>query len=178
MDPAIHLALRASLALLFLSAAWHKARDLSDSRRVLAAYRLLPENVVFMAAPALAVVEITVAAALAWPGFYRLSSWAAVLLLVTYSVAIGVNIVRGRVHIDCGCGGPMHRQSIGPWLLVRNSILMVIAGLVAAEPGLRTLGIVDALTIAASIISLAALYAAADGLMATWPQHRRLRGIA
>src|SRR5262245_25092185 len=50
MDPVIEVALRGGLALLFLVAALHKARDLPGFHATLANYRLLPPRATWPAA--------------------------------------------------------------------------------------------------------------------------------
>jgi hypothetical protein len=175
MDPALDLALRAALALLFGAAALHKARDLPGFRAILADYRLLPSGLVRGAAVILIALEGCLAAALLFPVWHASAAWAAILLLALYTGAIGINLARGRRHIDCGCGGPALGQPLGGWLLVRNGILMMIALAVMSPPASRTLVMLDALTVTASAASLALLYAAANRLISEWPAHRRLR---
>ena len=44
-------------------------------------------------------------------------------LLTSYTVAMAMNILRGRDNIDCGCGG--QQQILSYWLLLRNAALII-----------------------------------------------------
>lgn len=52
----------------------------------------------------------------------------ACVLFVAFSVAISVNLVRGRHDLSCHCGGALGEHRISWWLVGRNSLF--IAGLV------------------------------------------------
>jgi hypothetical protein len=56
----------------------------------------------------------------------------AIGLLVVFTVAIAVNIARGR-RPDCRCFGKMHRATTGERALLRNAILIAVAGIVVAD---------------------------------------------
>ena len=94
------------------------------------------------------------------------------------AAAIGVNLARGRRHIDCGCAGPHARRPIGPGLVVRNTVLAAVALAALAPVYDRPLVWVDALTVSGAVLALAALYVAADRLMAYGPALARLREVA
>ena len=174
MDPAIDLTIRAALALLFAVAAAHKLRDMAAFRGTFADYRLLPDA----AAWAVPAAEAAVALLLVAPATSAVGKAGAVALLVAYAAAIGVNLVRGRRHIDCGCAGPHARRPIGPGLVVRNTVLAAVALAARAPVYDRPLVWVDALTVSGAVMALAALYVAADRLMAYGPALARLREVA
>lgn len=176
MDPVVELTVRAALALLLLVAAAHKLRDPGTFRATLAEYRLLPDAVVPAAAGMVIGVELAIAAALLVlpaPGLV-----ATALLLATYAVAIGVNLARGRRHIDCGCGGPAARQPISGRLVARNLLLATAALAGLAPVDARPLVWVDALTVVAATAALATLYATLDRMHADAPALARVRGVA
>jgi len=174
MDPAIDLTIRAALALLFAVAATHKLRDMAAFRGTFADYRLLPDT----AAWAVPVTEAAVALLLVAPATSAIGKAAAGGLLLAYAAAIGVNLSRGRRHIDCGCAGPHARRAIGPGLVARNALLAAVALAALAPAHPRPLVWVDALTVSGAVLALAALYLAADRLMAYGPALARLREAA
>jgi hypothetical protein len=88
----------------------------------------------------------------------------AILLLLLYAGAIGLNLLRGRVLLDCGCGG--RSQPISWWLVGRNLALAGAAGLALLPVGERPLTLLDGITVAAAVLVGAALYGAANGLHA------------
>jgi hypothetical protein len=174
MDPAIDLTIRAALALLFAVAAAHKLRDMTAFRGTFADYRLLPDA----AAWAVPAAEAAVALLLVAPATGALGKAASMALLLAYAAAIGVNLARGRRHIDCGCAGRHARRPIGPGLVVRNTLLAGVALAALAPVHERPLVWVDALTVSGAVLALAALYVAADRLMAYGPALARLRAAA
>jgi len=106
-------------ALLFLLAAFSKFRSMEDFRRALLGYRLLPETWVPSASWGIVAAEVVVGSAIVTG--QRAALLAAQMLLVTYAVAMAVNLLRGRAHIDCGCGGAA--QPLSWWLVGRNLVL-------------------------------------------------------
>ena len=174
MDPAIDLTVRLALALLFVVAAVHKLRDVRAFQGTFADYRLLPDAL----NPAAAVVplaELLVAALLVVPSMASAGKAGAAGLLLVYAAAVGVNLLRGRRHIDCGCAGPHARRPIGGALVARNALLAAAALAALTPVGTRPLVWIDALTVSGAVLALAALYLAADRLMALAPAIARLR---
>jgi hypothetical protein len=178
MDPVIDATLRAGLSLLFGVAAGHKLRDLPRFVATLADYHLLPGGLVPAGAAVVVAGELGVAVALVVPGLRGAGLLAAAVALLLYGGAIGVNLVRGRRHIDCGCAGPAVRRPISGWLVGRNALLagVALAGLVPVRA--RTLVWPDALTVLGATAVLAALYAAVDRMLAAAPALAALRGDA
>ena len=120
MDPVLAIVLRWALALLFASALVHKLRDMARFIATVEDYEIGPRP----AARPLAFV-VALGGASAALGFLFGFGFAPLLglaLIGTYSAAIGVNLARGRRHIDCGCGGP-NGHRLGPELLARNALL-------------------------------------------------------
>lgn len=174
MDPAIALALRASLVLLFGAAALHKLRDLRRFRAIVAEYRIVPAALAPVAGVAIVAGEVAVAGTLALPS--TRAGWAgAAALAGIYAVALAVNLRRGRRRLDCGCLGAGGRGTISWWLVGRNLVLVAIALAGVVPPGERALGWVDAIT-ATGLAGVAALaWIAVDGLVANLPAVERAR---
>ncbi|HXJ32464.1 MAG TPA: MauE/DoxX family redox-associated membrane protein [Candidatus Eisenbacteria bacterium] len=178
MDPVVDLTVRSSLALLFALAAAHKLRDLAGFRATFADYRIVPEALAPAGATLVVASEVGSACLLLLPGWRQAGLLVAIVLLGAYAAAIGVNLARGRRHIDCGCGGPAGRQPISGWLVARN-LAVVFAALACLGPvSTRPLVWVDVLTIGAGVLALAAVYGAADRLIANLPAVARARGVA
>jgi hypothetical protein len=167
MDPAYSLLASLALALLFANSAYHKLRDLERFEAIVADYRLLPSVVAATATRALPLVEIGLAAALVFPPTARAGSLFAATLLSVYSLAIGINLARGRRDFDCGCGGDS-RQPLGPGLLARNALLIVIAigGAASIPSGARALSPFDGITVVFGLATLALAWQAAGQLHA------------
>jgi len=129
-------------------------------------YELLPDSFVSFAAGVLIVLEASAAALILVAASRASGAYLTATLLGVYAGAMTINLLRGRVDLDCGCLGVGRRQPIRWWMVSRNLIIGSIALLAAVEPTSRTLGAFDALAIIGTALSLAALYAAYDVLQA------------
>src|SRR5919198_1431753 len=95
-------------------------------------YRLVPERAGELIGRTLPAVEVAAGALLAVGLGVRPVAALLALFLVAFSVAVAVNLLRGRT-IDCGCFGPVAERRI-TWLTVaRNAILVAAAAVVVAE---------------------------------------------
>lgn len=124
------------LAVLFLTAAWSKARDLGRFTGVVADYDLAPLGWSRPLALALPVVEIVVAVLLLTRGMGQaLGALAAAALLLVFAGAMAANLRRGRSEISCGCGGPA--EPIGAGKVALNIALAGAALGVAVAPDVQ-----------------------------------------
>jgi hypothetical protein len=114
-----------------------------------------------------------VAVALLVPASRTAGALAAVLLLVVFMIAMGINIRRGRTSIDCGCFMNALRQRIGWGLVARNALLAAAALLLLLPQAARPLVWMDIMTIVAATGCLLLAYASASLLLATAPPSAR-----
>ncbi len=170
LDPALRIALRAALSLLFVCAAGHKLRDIAGFRAALANYDLLPQPTLGVFPVLLIGAELGTAAGLWLPGLGAAAAISAASLLVLYAGAIIINLIRGRRDIDCGCAGAARGQPLSAALVTRNGALATAALASALPMAARPLTWVDGVTIAGGVAALALLYAAVAGLLAYAPR--------
>ena len=175
MDPAIDLVMRAGLALLFGAAAVHKLRDRARFRATVVAYRLLPASLAAPASLAIVAGEMAVATALVLPPARAAGYAGAAALAAIYAAALGVNLLRGRRDLDCGCLGAGGRDAISWWLVGRNLVLVVLSLAGTTPTTARPLGWLDAVT-GTGLLGFAVLaWIAVDGLVANLPAVERAR---
>jgi hypothetical protein len=122
----LHLALSVLVALVFVRAAALKFRSRTSFEGVVDNYDLLPQALVTPVAAALPITEGVMALALLVPAADPWAKLAAAVLLGVFALAMGINLVRGRSHIDCGCGDARSRQPLHVGLVIRN---LALAGL-------------------------------------------------
>ena len=171
MDPVLTVVLRTSLGLLFAAAFVHKLRDLPRFVAIVDDYRLVPGALIRPVALAVPVAECATAIAmLAGASFAPIAALAAI---AAYSIAIGINLARGRRDIDCGCGGP-GGQRIGPGLLVRNAGLALVALLLFVPSTERAIGFVDIATMIAAV-AFVVLAGSAVARLASLPESSSIR---
>jgi len=128
------VATRTLVALVFLAAALGKMRHWLAFQGVLANYRLLPERLIAPVAYLLPPAEAALALWLA-TGFATASaSLAAASLLLLFAAAMGINLLRGRRSIDCGCFQSTLKQSLSWRLVVRNVAIASFAVIAALAP--------------------------------------------
>lgn len=154
--PALTIAL--GLAALFGFSAGHKLYAYDEWPGVVRNYRLLPEPLSGVVAPLLIGLETATAAALVWPAARGVGATLAALLLLSYALGIGINLLRGRTHIDCGCFGARLREGITAWIVVRNLVLASLALALRLPPSGRPLTVTEVLFAVAAVTTLAFLY--------------------
>jgi hypothetical protein len=174
IDPALQLAARGAVALLFAAAAAHKLRDVGAFRSAVEAYELMPRLWVVPVSALLIGAEVGIAAGCLLPRVGPVAAAAAAALLSVYAGAIAVNLQRGRRDIDCGCAGPSRRQPLSAWLVGRNALLVAVALAAALPTTGRPLTWLDGATVAAALAALSLLYSAAEGLLAEAPRSTAL----
>ncbi len=137
---------RVLLALIFLQAAHGKLANRSVLPAIVRNYRLLPHAAVRPAAAILPIVEVLLAAALLSGPAPAAAAIAAAALLVLFAAAMGVNLMRGRREIDCGCFQSGLRQSLSWFLVGRNLVLAALAmlGVLGATVELDPASVVEA----------------------------------
>ena len=164
IDPLLDTVFACCLAALFASTAAHKVREGLRFQAQLSEYRLVPEATIAPAAYLLTVVEACLALALLVPVARGVAALFAGALIAGYTAAIGINLLRGRDHIDCGCGDAP--TLLSPWLLLRNAALVAIAAVVTLPEVPRALGALDLLFGVLAFLSLALLWVIVELLLA------------
>jgi len=126
------LATRIVIAVTFIRAGVTKLMDLADFRLAITNYDIVPAGMVKIVALAVPAMEVTAGILLLFgvvPG-----AVAALLaaLLTAFSVALIINLARGR-EFDCGCGGTAP-QVISWRHVIKNGALAVYLVVIALFP--------------------------------------------
>jgi uncharacterized membrane protein len=169
IDPAIAWTVSAALAAVFGASAIFKLIDLGEFRAAVENYRILAESFEGAAAIAIPLAEIAGAAGLLIPRTHLASAVLLTLMLALFTTAIVVNLVRGRLYIDCGCFGPALRQPLSWWLPARNIALTGLIAVAALPAGGRILTALDLATVFLGAATIIVLYAGANYLLANAP---------
>jgi uncharacterized membrane protein YphA (DoxX/SURF4 family) len=127
-NPWVHRALGLALGGVFLYAAHDKILDPRPLVTIIWNYRILPPGPVNLMAVYMPWMELLVGVCLV-TGFRRRAAalWATVLLLM-FTVALGINAVRG-VDVACGCFSTSATETNNAWLLVLRDLPMLLAAL-------------------------------------------------
>jgi hypothetical protein len=165
---------RLTIAVIFALAAFHAMREWAVFDGVVAQYRIAPHWLAPIAARILPPLELAAAAALLLPTTSSVGAALGLCLMALFTGAITVNLTRGRVSIDCGCGGASG-QKLSAGLVLRNlAVMFGLAVALAAPPegvvdGVTTIGVIGA------SLALIALYFAANQLMTNFQAFSALR---
>ena len=179
IDPAFGYLIVGGIALLFASAGVHKLRGLEDFTEAFAAYRMLPDTAARRLAWFIPCLELGLAAGLLWGPGRRIALGSAAAVLIAYASGMGVNLLRGRRDLDCGCGAARDRRPVAAWMVWRNVYLAAALGMAALPWSPRPLNLTDALTVVAGLAAAILLYAAADRLLGdVVPRTLRLRSTS
>jgi hypothetical protein len=164
IDPVVSWTIALCVATLLAVAAAHKLRDWTGFREVVRNYQLLPGRLVPFAAALSIALELGATLLILIAATRPLGALLAAGLLAGYATAIAINLVRGRVHLDCGCLGVRERQAVRWWMVGRNLVIAALA-LVAGQPLIeRELSLLDAVTVVCTASTLAILYTAQNVL--------------
>ncbi len=127
-----HIALAAqfSLGIVFLLSAVPKLRRPRLFAWGVVAYDILPEKVSYVFALALIPLELFLAITFLTGWLMSIALALATLLLVVFTVAVGINLRRGRL-VDCGCFGagsePISTRSVARLFLLLTVVLLLAA---------------------------------------------------
>lgn len=167
IDPVPAAIMTLCLAALWLAAGLHKLADPKALERSLEAYDIAPRALLPLLGRLLPVLELALAAGLAYAPTRSAAGLVGAVLLTVYGIALALNLRRGRRDLDCGCMGFGAQSQISPALVWRNAIAAVAslsAGLLPRAE--RAWTWIDALTIIAGVAVIVLLYLALEGLRA------------
>jgi hypothetical protein len=173
VDITISFILRFLLVFIFARAAMHKIRHFRQFCAQVDAYDLLPGSVITAFSMLLALVETYLALMLLAQGWLH-PSFIASALLTLYALAMGINLVRGSIDLDCGCRGPSAiPQTIGWALVTRNGILAVAALITALPVVAHRLSIQDVGTIVLASIAVIFIYSSIEQAIVNQQRQRQ-----
>jgi uncharacterized membrane protein YphA (DoxX/SURF4 family) len=125
--PSLLLLARWLLAAIFLISAFGKLRDRRGFVAAVLDYRVLPQRWARRFAVVLPWLELALGLMLVLGIGTRVAAVLSALLLFVFIIAMGVNLLRGRTDLNCGCGGARHAQTISSRLIARNLGLILLA---------------------------------------------------
>jgi hypothetical protein len=153
---------------MFLLAAVHKLTALARFRAVVAEFRVMPEILVPLVAALQPLLEVVLGLAWLFLADVRAAAFVTFALLALYTSVIAFNLLRGRVHISCGCGFGKTAGGDEPltWGLVIRNAWLLLAALGATLPvSSRMMGVLDHVTLVAALAAAVLLFTAGNQLI-------------
>jgi hypothetical protein len=129
------IAVRTVAGLVFLNAAVGKMRNWPAFQGVIANYRLLAKGLVLPVTYVLPPLELVLGAVLLTGIASPWAEIAAAVLLSVFAAAMGINLLRGRRYIDCGCFQSALRQTLRWSLVARNGVMVLLLAAAVAMSG-------------------------------------------
>ena len=170
------LGVRLFVAAVFVLAARHKLLNRLEFRGIVAQYRLVPDSTSALLGLVIPLTEIAAAVALLVAPL--IGAVLAALLLCLYAGAIAVNLVRGRQHIDCGCGGestPLSYALVGRNLFMAMMLMLVGFVETSVMPrALSAMGVYGVSLACSFAVALGAVYICFNQLQVNAGIYRRL----
>ncbi|WP_409176901.1 MauE/DoxX family redox-associated membrane protein [Brevibacillus fortis] len=130
----LSLIIRITLITLFISTSLSKFHNIDQHALIIKEYKILPNRFVYVFAKLEVYTEFSVGIFLALGLFPKLTAGMATFLLLIYTLAISINLLRGRRNISCGCGGIAGNHHLSWLLVLRNVIFICIAAFLIINP--------------------------------------------
>lgn len=111
-----HWLVRVPLAALFLWTGVEKLIAPDDFAAAIAGYRVLPSDLIGLAAVGLPVLEVVAGLALLWPSYAQGAAVLCAAMLVIFAGGMAQSRLRG-INVDCGCFGAAVESQVS-WLKV------------------------------------------------------------
>jgi uncharacterized membrane protein YphA (DoxX/SURF4 family)/peroxiredoxin len=131
MGPAL-VVLRAAIAVILAVAGISKLADRPGSRQALIDFGV-PMQMAGLLATGLALTELGIGILLLPSGTARGAAVAAGVLFLLFAAVVAYQLARGR-HPQCNCFGQLHSEPIGAGTLLRNTVLVGLAVVIAVMP--------------------------------------------
>ena len=175
MDPVFTIAVSICMSLIFGFAAVHKLKAVAVFKATMDEYQLVPRMLSGAIAVLLIAAELAAAILVLVPAVRTTGLMIMAVLLFIYAGGIGINLLRGRRDIDCGCSGPSSRHELSGWLVLRNLVLLSLVLLAANPPVQRPMNWLDAVVVLLSVMVASGLYMGMNQLLAQAPRLAALR---
>jgi hypothetical protein len=161
-----------AMAMIFVLACAHSLMDWPGYSASVVKYRLAPDWAARVIAWLLPPLQALAAGLL-----LVVPLWGALLglgLMALFTGAVGINMLRGRTDIDCGCGGASG-QSLSWGLVLRNVVLGLCLAVVASVPGRAMVDAAAVVGVVGAALFLATTYFAANQMLANAQAFARAR---
>ena len=175
MDPVFTIIVSICMSLMFGFAAVHKLKAVTVFKATMDEYQLVPQMLSGVVAVLLIVAELAAAILVLVPAVRTTGLMIMAVLLFIYAGGIGINLLRGRRDIDCGCSGPSSRHELSGWLVLRNLVLLSLILLAANPLTQRPMNWLDAVVVLFSVMVASGLYMGMNQLLAQAPRLAALR---
>lgn len=118
---------RITIGLLFLFSSLSKINTFSEHIVSIGKYGIIPQKYVKTFAYFGIPTELLTSLFLILGVYQKIFALISLLLLLLYTIAIIINLLRGNKDVTCGCGGILGNHKLTWMLPIRNFVLMLIS---------------------------------------------------
>ena len=155
---------------------WHKLRNPLYYQVIIQNYVKLGDTQASLINRILGVSELALATMLLIAPLAQYAAIASSLLLFAYLLLLGLQLIRGKADMDCGCSGPAAEgQKISSWLLFRNAALIALVSTAIFYPVTYGVGLQSWMVGILSGSFLLAIYFLTEQLMNNAQKLQKLR---
>jgi hypothetical protein len=116
------------IGIIFFTSMLSKVSHLNRYFKIIREYDIIRnDRLIFIFAIFNILAEILISASMFFNWYYLEGLILCIFLLILYSTGIVLNLLRGKVNIDCGCGGVFGDHNLSWSLVIRNILLIIIA---------------------------------------------------
>lgn len=130
-----------------------KSLNFSWFTEILHKYDLIPAIFVRKVAFAVAALELGVGVGLIASLMLPWVAYAAVIVLVIFTLAVGIALKRGKFNMACGCGSPASKATVG-WQAIFRNLGLIALSCVAAIPRNEPIRLAFVLPFASAVVLL------------------------
>jgi uncharacterized membrane protein YphA (DoxX/SURF4 family) len=123
------LFIRIFVASIFIGSFYSKVKNIDKHIKIVREYRILREKMIRPFVYLNIIIELAVAIFLYIGVYQTIVTLISIMLIVIYTLAIIINLLKGRKDISCGCGGIIGDYNLS-WLLAYRNLLLVILNII------------------------------------------------
>lgn len=114
------------IVILFLLTATDKVLHWNTHINTVINYRILHNSLIKPITILMIIAEFYICVSLLFKGANYYNLFVFLSLLIVYTTAIVINLVRGNVNMSCGCGSVFESSNLNFGLVIRNSLLVLV----------------------------------------------------
>lgn len=133
MEYILILALQLVIGIIFISSGVHKISNFSNYISDIKSYKLLPNYMVVPFGYFDIGLNVLIFSSHVTGKYIELTSLLGIGLLIIYTAALSISLIRGYKNLNCGCGGVVGSHKVSWKLVLRNLLIIGVLILIAIK---------------------------------------------
>ncbi|WP_440705767.1 MauE/DoxX family redox-associated membrane protein [Heyndrickxia oleronia] len=119
--------IQVTLAFLFITTAFDKIKNWNKHKISISQYKLLPKRFITYFLFLMVVSELMIAILFYFFSVNIFSVSLLTVIILIYTSAVFINLIRGNTEINCGCGSFLENQELNYGIVIRNIFILGFA---------------------------------------------------